>query len=276
MTSLITSSALSAIGSFGGNRMMRYALDNKPSLKKFNTHDCLAVGVGAVTPVILAHIFKSSLRSITGFHGVAGFVIAGALTYLFNKKEKNDSIKQEHSQKEKSDLTEITLLLDNATKQASNNIAEIFDKENDLREKHQKSFLDNFNAYKNIDKNDNLTKEELKDRIDKIINPLKKLKTAYQEFKESFNNSDFSSADQNDIMNFDVKVNNLGKIFDAAESIDKKFFKSLTTDIFNLVTRKIKNVMLANEILKLAGGNNIKKAMQDLGFIPETDETKEK
>jgi hypothetical protein len=76
-------------GSILGNRIIRYAFDTKPNLIKFNKNDAIAIGAGTLTPVIMSHIFKASLRSITGFHGISGCVIAGILTYLLHKKEKN-------------------------------------------------------------------------------------------------------------------------------------------------------------------------------------------
>lgn len=220
MNYLTTATALSSVGSFIGNRIVRYASDNKPSLKKFNPHDCLAVGVGAVTPVILAHIFKSSLRSITEFHGISSFLVAGALTYLFSEKEKD------------SDLKEVTELLNSFSQKIHNNIEEIFDKDNPEKDEIKSNFSYIMSRYKEKYKNKFLTKhkdkfltkEKITEDINAISNSLEQLKKAHQAFNQYYDNTDFD--------NFDLTDQTIIEVGDRYIETCNNFIKSFKNSIF--------------------------------------------
>ncbi len=212
MNHLLTTTAISAIGSFSGNRIVRYASDTQPSLKKFNTHDFSAIVAGTVTPVILSTI-KTSLRSVTGFHGVTGFVIAGSLTYLFNKKEKSDL-----------DLKEVTELLDGFSQKVHKNIEEIFDIDNPKKDTIKKNFSNEWSLCKEKYKNKFLTKEKITEDINKISSNLEHLKTAHQAFNQYYDNTDFD--------NFDLTDQTIINVSDTFTKACDNFIESSEHSIF--------------------------------------------
>lgn len=99
MTPIIKATLQASIGALLGNRTVKYALGG--GVIPVNKTDYFAVGVGAVTPVILSHIAKKSLNSITGFHGMTGCAIAGILTYLLHEKKGTHTMFNNNTQTQK-------------------------------------------------------------------------------------------------------------------------------------------------------------------------------
>ena len=241
MTSLLTSTALSAIGSFSGNRTMRYILDDKPNLRKFNTHDAIAIGAGAVTPVLISKFVQSSLCKSIGFQGITGLAISSGLTYLLHSKEQDNKKKsvtkiQSHFRKKIAQEKFKDIKFINTTiKQANDDIMYIFghadyDSDNNTP-KYQEAFSEKFNSSKKylIDKKD----------VSETADLLHNIREKYQTFKEHYDTLGVDMLDDDNQIKYSVRTKLSDLFIDVLKSIDNsndEIFRDLMGDIIGKTT----------------------------------------
>jgi hypothetical protein len=85
MYNTLTSNTSALVGATGGNRLSRYCHYNDKNLKKFDTNDKIAIGIGAVVPATLSYMLRQSLQSSVLSYGVTSFAIAASLSHFLHK-----------------------------------------------------------------------------------------------------------------------------------------------------------------------------------------------